>query len=425
MNAFAVARTNWAGNVTFSAREFHRPDSVDELRQLVTGSSNLRILGTGHSFSRVADTTGDLVSLAGLPSTIDIDSAGSSVRVSGAVRFGELGRALHPAGFALVNTASLPHISVAGAVSTGTHGSGMGIGNLSTTVSAIELLTGDGEVVSLSRETDGDTFNGMVLALGALGVIISLTLDIVPTFHVRQDVYDDLSDEDLLINFDQVMGSGYSVSAFSTWRRPRTHHIWQKRVTEAGDTTLADPALLSAALATAPRHPLEGMPVENVTEQLGQPGPWNERLPHFRLDFVPSSGEELQTEYFVPFAQAADALRALDDIHDEIAQALQVSELRTIAGDDLWLSPSYHRDSVALHFTWVPNEAAVVPVVTAMEQRLTPFGVRPHWGKVFTVPAADIDGQYERLPDFRALARQYDPAGKFRNQMVQDVLSLR
>jgi len=414
--------TNWAGNIRFSAEQLHRPSSIDELQQLVAGSSRVRALGTGHSFNEIADTTGTLVSVAELPARLDIDAQSRTVTVSGGTKYAELGRALHRAGFAIPNTGSLPHISIAGACSTGTHGSGDTLGNLSTFVSGVEMVTADGELMTSSRATDPDRFDGMVPALGALGIITALTLDIVPTFSVRQDVYDGLAHESFLAHFDEIMAGGYSVSAFSTWREPRIQQIWVKSRTDATDTSPAAPTLYGAVAATGERHPLEAMSPEHTTPQLGVPGPWNERLPHFRAEFTPSTGEEIQSEYLLPREHAVAALRALDDIAADIAAVLQVGEIRTTAADDRWLSPSHRRATVCLHFTWIDDEAAIAPVIAAIEQRLAAFDARPHWGKRFTVPPTEIDRLYPRLDDFRALMNQLDPTGKFRNDMISRLI---
>lgn len=414
--------TNWAGNVEFSTGTLHRPTSIAELQRLVASSARIRALGTGHSFNEIADTTGTMLSVAGLPTRVDIDSQTGSVTVSGGTRFAELGGDLQRAGFALANTGSLPHISVAGACSTGTHGSGNTLGNLSTFASAVELVTADGELVTYSRATDPDRFDGMVLALGALGIITALTLDIVPTFTVRQDVYNGLSHEGFLGHFEEVMAAGYSVSVFSTWRTPRTHQIWVKSRTEPTDSSPAAPTLHGAILAVAEQHPVEEMSAEHTTQQFGVPGPWNERLPHFRAEFTPSTGEEIQSEYLLPRAQAGAALQALEDITANIAAVLQVGEIRTTAPDELWLSPSHQRDTVGLHFTWIKDEAAIAPVVAAIEDRLSVFDARPHWGKRFTVPPAAIARLYPRLNDFRDLMEQMDPTGKFRNQMIERLI---
>ncbi|MEU7696412.1 D-arabinono-1,4-lactone oxidase [Microbispora hainanensis] len=414
--------TNWAGNITFRAAEVERPSSVEELRALVARSDKARVLGSGHSFNHIADSPGALISLDALPQEIEIDGGSSTVRVAANVRYAELGRRLHEKGYALPNLASLPHISVAGSCATGTHGSGDANGGLATSVRAIEMVTADGELVTLSRDADGDRFAGAVVALGALGVVVAMTLDVVPSFDVRQRVFEGLPAEVLDDRFDAVMSAAYSVSLFTDWRTSRINQAWVKeRVGADAAEGFHEPGggFFGAAPADGPRHPVPGVSAVHCTAQLGVPGPWFERLPHFRPDFTPSSGEELQSEYMVPRQHAAAAFRALDAIRDRIAPVLQISEIRTIAGDDLWLSPSQGRDTVAFHFTWIKDTAAVTPVLTAIEERLAPFGARPHWGKLFTLPADVLRTRYERLDEFAALARHYDPRGVFANEFVE------
>ena len=408
--------TNWAGNVSFRAARHHRPTSLDELQVLVADSERLRVLGTGHSFNRIADTTGDLVSVGDLPITCTVDGDRRTVTVAGGMRYGEVVGPLHQQGWALHNLGSLPHISVAGAVATGTHGSGGGNGNLASAVRALEMVTADGELVSLDRDRDPETFPGCVVALGTLGVVTSLTLDVVPTYEMRQYVYDDLPFDQLARHLDEVLSGAYSVSIFTDWQDPVRGQVWLKRLD--GEAGKPPEQWLGARLADGPRHPVPGRPAGSCTQQLGDPGPWHERLPHFRLEFTPSSGEELQSEYFVARDDATDALHAVAALRDRVAPVLQISEIRAVAADDLWLSPSYRQDSVALHFTWIADEDAVAPVVASVEAALEPFRARPHWGKVFSTPPGVVAGRYERFADFASLARRLDPAGKLRNDMV-------
>ncbi|GAB3985395.1 D-arabinono-1,4-lactone oxidase [Plantactinospora veratri] len=407
---------NWAGNVDFRAGRLHRPNSLTELRSLVAGSDRIRALGTGHSFNRIADTTGDLVSVAGLPPVLEIDRAAGTVTVSAALRYGDLVGELDRAGFALHNLGSLPHISVAGACATGTHGSGPGNGNLATAVAALELVTADGDLLTLRR--GDDDFLGAVVGLGALGVVTRLTLDLVPAFEIAQYVYDDLPRDQLDAHAAEILGGGYSVSLFTDWTGPRINQVWRKRRVDGADGGAAEPHWYGGTLAAEPRHPVPGMSAVHCTEQLGVPGPWHARLPHFRLEFTPSSGEELQSEYFVPREHLGAAMAALDGIADRIAAVLQISEIRTIAADELWLSPSHRRDSAALHFTWVKETEAVLPVLAAIEERLAPYAPRPHWGKLFVTPPEQLRDRYDRYADFAKLARRYDPSGKFRNEML-------
>jgi len=406
--------TNWAGNVVFGARRLHRPTSVDQVRELVAGGGRVRVLGSGHSFNRMADTDGDLISLAGLPRVVEISPDRASVKVDGGIRYGELAARLHAEGLALHNTASLPHISVAGAVATATHGSGMRNGNLATAVSAIELIRGDGEPVALRRGEPG--FAGAVVGLGALGAVTSLTLDVVPGFELRQYVYDDLPRAEVEAHLLDMLGDGYSVSLFTDWSGPDVNHAWLKRREPMNGPWFG------ARPADGPRHPVPGRPATNSTEQGGVPGPWHVRLPHFRMEFTPSSGEELQSEYHVARADGLAALDAVASMRERVASVLQVCEVRTIAADELWLSPNYLRDSVALHFTWIADTEAVLPVVAELERRLAPLAARPHWGKIFTTDPDTLRTLFPRLDEFAALVRRFDPSGTFRNAWLDAIL---
>ncbi|MEU6371992.1 FAD-binding protein [Streptomyces sp. NPDC046909] len=410
---------NWAGNITYSAKELHRPYSLDTLRALVAGSAKVRVLGSGHSFNEIAEPgpEGVLLSIAGFPPVIEVDSAQRTVRVGGGVRYAELARAVHAQGFALPNMASLPHISVAGSVATGTHGSGVGNGPLGSAVREVELVVADGSTVTIGR---GDArFGGAVTSLGALGVVTALTLDLEPAYEVEQYVFTELPLDGLDSGtFETVMSAAYSVSLFTDWREPGFRQVWLKRRT---DQPLD--GFPWAAPATEKLHPVPGMPAVNCTEQFGVPGPWHERLPHFRAEFTPSSGAELQSEYLLPRRYAVDALYAIDGIRETVAGVLQTCEVRTVAADEQWLSPAYGRDTVALHFTWIEDTAAVLPVVRRLEEALDGFAPRPHWGKVFTTPGAVLRGRYPRLDDFRALADDLDPDAKFANAFVREVLA--
>ena len=488
----ARPRTNWAGNIVFTAPDFHRPASLSQLQALVARSARVRVLATGHSFNDMADSPGAQVSLAAMPADIEVDSAASLVKVPAALTYAQLAGRLDARGLALRNLASLPHISVAGACATATHGSGLANQNLAAAVAGLTLVTAGGDVLELSRQDD--CFGGAVVHLGALGVVVSLTLDVVPSFGVSQRVYEDLPLDVLDDHFAAVMAAGYSVSLFTDWRASRLTQIWIKQrlpasaaITTADSadpattpadsadpaiipadpaiipadpaiipadpaiipadpaiipadpaitpadpaTTPADPATtatvapnipsvtqeswFTATPAPAPRNPVPGMSPDACTQQLGVPGPWYARLPHFRPDFQPSVGDELQSEYLLPVSRAVPALHALNQIRDRLAPVLRICEIRAVAADQLWLSPCYQQDSVAFHFTWIPDTAAVLPVVTLLERQLAPFAPRSHWGKVFTTSPETLRSAYLRLPAFVALARRLDPTAKFRN----------
>ncbi|MCX4679379.1 FAD-binding protein [Streptomyces sp. NBC_01433] len=408
--------TNWAGNVTFGARRLRTPRSLAELQETVASASAVRALGTRHSFNTVADTRGDLVSVAGLPRFLEIDEEARSVTVSAGLRFGEFTGELHRRGFALHNLGSLPHISVAGACATGTHGSGVGNRSLAGAVRALELVTADGATAELTRP-DSD-FAGSVVSLGALGVVTRLTLDLVPAFDMRQWVYEGLPREHVRSHFDEVMSEAYSVSLFTSWQDGPIDQVWVKRRMGDEGPRTAPPRWLGASLADGPRHPVPGMPPANCTAQQGEPGAWHTRLPHFRPEFTPSSGQELQSEYFVARSDAAAAFAALDRLKERIAPLLRISEIRTVAADDLWLSPAHGRDSVAFHFTWLPDTDAVIPVLRSIEDALAPFGARPHWGKLFTTTPETLRSLYARYGDFERLVARSDPTGTFRNEFL-------
>ncbi len=417
--------TNWAGNISFTAARIHRPRTVAELREIVASSTKVRALGTGHCFNRIADTPGDLVSVAELPRVIEIDPATATATVSAGLRYAEVAEQFHSAGFALPNLASLPHISIAGACATGTHGSGDRNGGLATSVSALRMIGADGELVELSRRDDPARFPGAVVALGALGVVTELELELVSDFEVAQYVYEGLALDRLAEQFDAVFGAAYSVSVFTTWATG-DGSVWLKHQLPDNPNganadeypTPPEPEWHGARLADGQRHPIPGMPPDFCTQQGGVPGPWHERLPHFRPDFTPSSGEELQSEFLLPRDAAPQAIAALRGLAGRIAPVLQISEIRTVAADDLWLSPAYGRDTAAFHFTWVKDAEAVTPVLTAIEEKLAPLGARPHWGKLFTAPPDQVADLYERSDEFRRLRHELDPVGKFTNTFV-------
>jgi xylitol oxidase len=400
--------SNWAGNVVFSTDRLRRPRTVDELQQLVAASPRIRALGTGHSFNRIADTTGELVGVGELEIPIELDEQARTVTVGGGTRYGELTTELEARGWALHNLGSLPHISIAGACATGTHGSGSANRCLTTAATAVEFVRADGELVTIDR-TDA-TFGGTVLALGALGIVTRLTLTIEPSYEVRQDVWLDLPLPNFLADLDAIMAAGYSVSAFTTWSRPDViDQLWVK-----SRTTPPDGRAWGARPADTAQHPIAGQDAATATQQLGVPGPWNARLPHFRIEFTPSNGEEQQSEYLLPRERGADALRALHDV--DLQAALQICEVRTVAADDLWLSPCHGRDTLGLHFTWVDDDDLIADAVGRLEAALAPFDARPHWGKVFH---GDPRRHYPRLAQFRALIDSYDPGRKFGNEFLE------
>ncbi len=409
--------SNWAGNIVFAARTVLRPRTIAEVQDIVRRSDKIRVLGSGHSFNTIADTDDTLLVLSDLERRIEIDPAARTVSVDGGATYADLAPTLHAAGFALHNVASLPNITIAGAVATATHGSGDANKNLAAAVSGVKLVTAKGETLSLSRG-DAD-FDGAVVSLGALGVICELTLDIVPSFEIRQNVYLDLPVSAVIDNFDALMSRAYSVSLFTRWQGAAIDQIWVKALASAGEPP-AD--VLGARAATKACHPIPDMDGTNCTAQFGVAGPWHERLFHFAIGNTASAGAELQSEFFVKRSDAPAAIAALHAAQEHFSKALFISEVRSVAADALWLSSAYERDTIGFHFTWHPEWKPTLAAVKAVEAALTPFNPRPHWAKLFTLPAATIEAAFPRLPDFRELAKRHDPEGKFRNRFVTELL---
>jgi xylitol oxidase len=413
-----MQQRNWAGNYSYSSHEILEPQTVAEVQECVRRSARVKTLGSRHSFNAIADTVGTHISMAAFRG-IEIDTAARTVSVGAGVRYGDLAPVLTRAGFALHNLASLPHISIAGATATATHGSGNLNGNLATAVNGLEFVDGTGEVVHLLREKE--TFAGAAVHLGALGVATRVTLDVEPSYEVAQQVYFDLPFVELKRHLEEIFSAGTSVSLFTDWQQSRATQAWVKRRVDR-TYPAEEKTFYGAKRATAAVHPLRFHPAEACTEQGGKPGLWFERLPHFRMDFTPSSGEELQSEYFVPLEAGYEAIRAVEELRDSITPHLFVTELRTVEADDLWMSMAYQRRSLAIHFTWKPEWKAVESLLPRIERRLEEFGARPHWGKLFTLSGEAVQARYSRAEDFRRLMRKYDPDGRFRNDWVDRIM---
>jgi alditol oxidase len=414
------ASTNWAGNLTYSADSIHHPTSVVEVQQLVAQHSRVKALGTRHSFNAVADSPGGaLISLSKLPPDIAVDTDAMTVSVTGGTRYGVLAAQLQSRGYALHNTGSLPHISVAGATATGTHGSGDRNGILSTAVSAVDLVTSDGSLLTVDRANPD--LRALAVGLGAFGVITRLVLDIQPTYLVRQDVYRNPPWDSVLGAFDEVMASAYSVSLLGDFASPVIRELWQKTRVEWVGEGHDQPEPVPKSLHGGTWYDdAEEPPGHSLNARGGVAGPWSERLPHFRLDARPSAGgDELQTEYFVDRRHAVDAIQTLRSLGERISPQLHATEIRTAAADDLWLSPAYERDCLCIGFTWRKHPTEVMALLPDIEAALAPYEPRPHWGKLFVFTAEDLARRFPRMPDFVDLTRTYDPTGTFSNPFLE------
>ena len=406
---------NWAGTHEYTAPNIVPASTVEEVQRAIAYGGQVHALGTRHSFTDLPDTTGTLLDLAGLTGGFALDTDASTVEVAAGTRYGELALWLDERGYALHNLGSLPHISVGGATATGTHGSGNANGVLTSAVRHIRYVGADGAVHDV-RQGEPD-FDALAVGVGAFGIIVSLTLAVQPTYRARQDIYKNVTWDAALDRFDEITGAGYSVSVFTRWEPDLLGDVWVKTRLDADDDPVSDALLDGSRVVDA--NPLEGLP--DLTELGGVPGPWLARLPHFRLDGKPSFGDEIQSEYFVARSHAPRALRAVRELAPVIQPVLFVSELRTAASDELWLSGAYQRDFLAIHFTWHNDDAGVRAVLPLVEQALAPFDARPHWGKLHLFDAAAIARVHPRLADARAVFDRLDPEGRFANAHLERV----
>jgi xylitol oxidase len=413
---------NWAGNLTYSTTNVFYPKSISELKSLVKKCNKVRGLGTRHCFNSIADSKYNLISSAKLNNILSLDKTNNTVTVEAGIKYGELAPYLDKEGFALHNLASLPHISVAGSIITATHGSGVNNGNLSTAVRGLQMVTADGSLTTFSKDKDGDTFEGVVVNLGAIGIITQVTLSVQPTYSMRQEVFVKLHLTQVKEHFNEIMSAGYSVSLFTDWQSEFINEVWIKEKVNPGTEFQGMEEFYGARAATKDLHPIIDLSAENCTPQMGKPGPWYERLPHFKMGFTPSSGKELQSEYFIPRSKAVEAILAVQSLGPQIGPHLFITEIRTIAADNLWMSPCRNQDSVTIHFTWKQEWESVSKLLPQIEKVLAPFGPRPHWGKIFTMPPPVLESRYEKLNEFKKLVAHYDPKGKFRNDFLNHSL---
>ena len=409
---------NWAGNLEYSTDKLYSPETMEQVVELVKKYSKVKVLGTRHCFNSIADSKDNFISLKKMNKVVDLDAVAKTVTIEAGMNYGQLCPVLDSKGFALHNLASLPHISVAGACTTATHGSGIKNGNLSTAVKALEFVTAAGKTIVLDRDKDGEKFYAAVVGLGGIGVITKVTLDIQPAYKMRQDVFEQLPVAQLKDHFDEIAGAGYSVSFFTDWQTDSINEVWIKSKIEEGKTVDFTAGFFGAKAATKNMHPIADLSAENCTEQMGVPGNWYERLPHFKMGFTPSSGVELQSEYFVPRKHAVEAIQAVARLGKQIGPHLFISEIRTIEEDKFWMSPCYKQPSVTIHFTWKQDWPNVKKILPLIEKELAPFNAKPHWGKLFTMTPEHLASLYEKLPAFKKMLKEYDPTWKFRNEFL-------
>ena len=407
---------NWAKNITFSSQNYIEIENLTQLQKVIESSNKLKVVGTSHSFSEIADTTGTLISLKNLDSEIEIDEKSQTVKVSAGTSYANLAKYLEKNGWALSNLASLGEISIAGAVMTGTHGSGSNNKVLSDSVVAIEMILSSGDKFVIDRKNFAQ-FSGFVVSFGALAVFTKLTLKIVRSFSVKQVVYENVPIQSVLENFNEIFDRPYSASYFSNWSPKNTGQIWMKFLDDDKYPELQSKAY-GGNLALSNQHPVKVNDPGNCTEQMGVAGKWLFRLPHFRLNSSPASGDEVQTEYLVDRDHVQGYINELTKIGEDIAARVYATEIRTISSDDLWLSGAYGRETVGFHFTW-KKSPEVKDFLPEIENILGKNNGRPHWGKLFSTPRAQLIDRYPMYEEFRQLIQKYDSGNKFRNKFIE------
>jgi alditol oxidase len=412
---------NWAANISYSTRKVYYPSTVEQIRDIIRNNDKVKCLGSRHSFSKIADSNGSLISTEKMNAVLGLDKENKTVTVEPGIRYGELAVYLQKNGFALHNLASLPHISVAGACATATHGSGVTNGTLASAVQALQIVDGNGELHNITKE-QGDLFNGSVVNLGALGVVTSVTLNVIPDYQVQQVVYKNLPFEQLKLQLHEIMSSGYSVSLFTNWSGPVVNQVWVKKVVDGTSQTPPPGDFHGAVASPTDLHPVEDQSAETVTTQRGIPGPWYERLPHFKMGFKPSTGKELQSEFFVSKENSLAALETIQSLGATIAPHLFISEIRSIKADDFWMSPAYKKDCIAIHTTWHQTRKVEEEMIPMFQEALAPYQPTPHWAKLSVPDKAALERSFPRIADFRDLCSRFDPARKFQNDYLHNFI---
>ncbi len=408
-----MAKQNWATNINFHDAQTLHPKSIEELSSIVATNTKVRARGSAHCFNTIADTHEVAVILDQMPNELSIDASSQTARVGAGLNYAQIAEYLESHGWALHNLASLPHISIAGAVATGTHGSGIKNGALHTSIKSLDLMGPDGVIRTVTRGVDDD-FYASIVGLGLTGIAVAFEVDIQPTFEIMQTVYGEMPRAHFGENIVEILSGAYSVSYFTTWGSDNAGDLWFKSLTPP-------PAEFFGAKArTEKAHPIFGEDPLACTEQFAVPGPWHLRLPHFRIDANPSAGNELQSEFFVDSKNASAGFAAIEAISHNFGEKLLVTEVRSIAADEHWMSPAYGRETVAFHFTW-KNDYEIPYFVSLIEDALQTFNFRAHLGKVFNVTGAHLRTVLPKFDDFAAHVKKVDPSGKFQNQFTQEL----
>ncbi len=415
-----MANTNWAGNIEYFPTDFHQPSSTEEVQDLVSRATSVKVIGTRHSFNHIGSPTEVFISSRNLSRVVSIDRIEGSVWVQAGITYGELSLVLDSEGLALKNMASLPHISVGGAIATATHGSGFQNQCLSSQALALKFVLADGSLLEVDKHADPELFQACVVHLGAIGALVEVKLALVPRFEIAQSVFLNVKFESAVNQLMEILSLGYSVSLFTQWKGDCLDQIWVKRLPSepSPDRFLNG---IGASKAQQKVHPILDVDPVNCTDQLDIPGPSFDRLPHFKFDFTPSHGEELQSEYLIPQPYAQDALRALHAHQSAFDKHLLISEIRTIAADSALMSPFCAVDAMGIHFTWKKDWHSVKAILPLVESVLSQYQPKPHWGKLWAMKPKQVAQSYPGLSEFKKTIQKYDPNKKFQNPFLKEL----
>ncbi|KAI1700234.1 d-arabinono-1,4-lactone oxidase domain-containing protein [Ditylenchus destructor] len=359
---------NWGNNFRFSTQNIQYPTSVEEVQQIVRNANKLRVVGTRHSFSKIADSPNTMLSTLALKNIIGFDPTVPSITVQAGITYTDLNPFLPNYG---PNDPELKAIAV---------------------------------------------------GLGAFGVITQVELEVEPTFNLTNYVFVNMPEQDIYDHFDEIENLGYSVQLFTDFSTPGVwDQVWVWVRSDENSNVGNMQNLYGATRTHEQVTAIEALPPTYLMEQ-GKEQPWYYGLVDYHLGLSGFDGAEIQSEYFMPYENAIPAIQAVSNFSDLIAPRVYTMLIRTIKGDDLWMSESFNETTVAIHFTWKPNMTAVMEVLPQIEQALLPYGARPHWGKVFAQGPETYLHRYPKLNQWKQLAETLDPTHKFRNKFLEDTV---
>jgi FAD/FMN-containing dehydrogenase len=401
---------NWVGNQSCISRYKGAPESEAQLAEMVAEADardlNLRVAGSGHSFTPVVGTNGLLLSLANLRGVIDVDESRHRVTVAAGTRIGDLGRALKARGLSLTNQGDIDTQAIAGAFTTGTHGTGLRLGNLASQIVGLRLVQPDGTILVID-ESDPELLQAARVSVGTLGVISALTLQTMPAYNLHERLWRD-DFETCMARHDEL-ATTHRHFGFFWCPTPESRHLY----------CLADTAAVSSTDKTAD---VCEMKVMDITEAPPMESPF-ERVAYssdvYPIEYVPNF---VELEYAVPLEHGKDAVRAVRDLMlTKHTNCIFPIEYRFTAGDPAWMSPFHHQDSITLSVSGGPG-IDYWDFLRDTDTILRRYKSRPHWGKMHFLDTEDVTQLYPRAEDFRALRRRLDPQGRFLNDHLRMLL---